>query len=418
VGIIKDRQVDNETVTFNLVGLIQYVEQTKIYTEILYHAPVATKTTIASIEDPSNISYAAGMINRIFFESGGRPYEQMDLAYTENSAGFKFWYSCEQSLFGPEYSWLGGENLVDELYSLARAAGGQIYQDDEGIMRYVQPLSMGDVSSYGGTYYTFTDAVFDGYSDKITNEEQVRKVTASFTRRYIAPLQTVYEDKTPRLFLPNETKELVFTPQLPIWSYINLVPFDAITATANIKAQLINGVDVTPGINDVTIAGTQVIISIWNPSATYPMQIYSVKLQGRPLAPAPELQVSVGTGVPEKNVEQSVYIQTEEHAYRLSKMVYDFYYDTRPIITLNNVQYDPDRFVGEIVKVQSTHNRVWTGSSFTNDTTLYRIIKISHDGIGTSMSIDLVSVAGIPSKSTMFIIGNTYSGSDNRSLSY
>ena len=67
VGVIKDRQLENNTVTFNLVGLTTYIQQTKLYTEVQYHVPIATQTTIASIEDPSNISYAAGLINRIFF---------------------------------------------------------------------------------------------------------------------------------------------------------------------------------------------------------------------------------------------------------------------------------------------------------------------------------------------------------------
>ncbi len=418
VGVIKDIQVEDNTVTFNIVGLVDYIEQTKVFTDVQYHVPIASKTTIASVEDPSNPSYDAGLINRAFWESGGRPFEQKDLNYTENSAGFKFWYSCEQALFGPEYAWFEGENLADELYTLARSAGGQIYQDAQGIMRYVQPLSLGDVSNYGGTYYTFTDAVFNGFNQKITTAEKVGTVTAKFTRRYIAPLQTIYEDKTAHFFKPNETKVLEFNTQLPIWEYVNLVPFNSITATANMKAQLIDGHDITPGINDVTLSAKKVTISIWNPSATVPMHLYSVKLQGKPLAAAPELQVSIGSGLPVRNVEDNVYIQTETHATRLINLIYAFYYDARPIITLDNVQFDPDRFVGEIVKVQSTYNRLWTGSSWTNDNTLYRIIKIAHDGTGTSMTIDLVSVAGIPARQSMFIIGTSYTGTDNRSLSY
>lgn len=411
VGVIKDRTVQDYDVTFNVVGLTEYIRNTKIYTPVYITKPYATETTVATVENPEDSGYTAGLINLIFWESGGRPYEQKDLNYTESSAGFKFWYSCQQSVNASDYTWLGGENLLDELFKLARAAGGQIYQGADGVMRYVQPLSFGDISAYGGTYYTFTDAVFSSYSDKLASDELVSKVTISLTGRYLSADQTILEDTTAVLFQPSETKRLEYQPQLPVLEYPTITN-DYLTAL------LIDDKAVTPVISIIETSATRIILEVTNGSATTDMILYAVKIPGKPIGPGAEYHLSYGEGLPERAIDNNVYIQSSHHGRRLVRMVYDFYSAYREVITLSNVQYDPDRYIGEIVKVQSLHNQVFNGVSYIDNTSLYRIIRISHEEIGTSMNIDLVNIDGLPSRANMFIIGNTYSSGDTKQLSY
>ena len=115
-GPIKSISKENEIVTYELGGAQEHIKDTmKIYTPLYYRKPIATKTTAASQEDPTQFVYAAGLLNYAFWMSGGRPYEQKDLNYFDTDADFKFWYSCDQSLITPDYSWFGGENTITEM---------------------------------------------------------------------------------------------------------------------------------------------------------------------------------------------------------------------------------------------------------------------------------------------------------------
>lgn len=416
-GPIKSMSRSNDMITLDLGGSLDYLADVKIHTPVYYRKPAATKTTVSTQEDPDGIGYVAGLINMAFWRAGGRPYEQKDINYTEASADWKFWYSCEQALIAPDFAWYSGDNTQDEVYALARAVGGQIYQDTLGVVRYTQPLSFGDTSGYS-SYYTFTDSVFQGYSESISKGEYVGTLKILYTPRRIEPMQNIIEDKTPRVILPfallGQANIIELAPSLPTYQYQGLVSMDDITATNTMQAILLDNRVVTPTIGLVEQYANKILITVSNPDSTTPMIITSIKIQGRPLAANDEILTQyppVSSAVlPEKTVENNVYVQNDAHATRLIRMIYDFYNELRPIITLANVQYDPDRLVGEIVQINSIFNN--------NPAKYFRIIKIAHENIGTSMSVGLVEVTSIPKRSDMFIIGTSYSGTDTRELSY
>lgn len=414
-GPIKTMQKTNEAISLDLGGSLDYLADIKIHTPIYYRKPAATKTTIASIEDPDDVGYSAGLINLAFWRAGGRPKEQQNIAYTEASPDWKFWYSCEQALIAPDYSWFSGDNTQDEVYTLARAVGGQIYQDTLGTVRYTQPLSFGDTTGYV-SYYTFTDDVFDGYTENISKGELLGTLKMLHTPRRIEPMQDIIDDKTPRIIYPDIIGSTIIelAPSLPIWVYQGLVTNDDITAVNTMKAQLLDNREITPTIGAVEQYASKVLITVLNPDVTTPMLLTSIKIQGRPLAAADDILTQYPLPgiafLPEKTVENNVYIQNEIHAKRLIQMIFEFYNELLPIITLNNVQYDPDRFVGEIVQIDSIYN--------SDIAKYFRIIRIAHEQLGTSMSVGLVQVTDIPKRSDMFIIGDTYSAGDTRELSY
>lgn len=416
-GPIKSMSRENYDTSWDLGGSLDYLADVKLHTPIYYHKPIATRTTIATQENPDGVGYVAGLINLALWRAGGRPYEQKDIVYTEASADWKFWYSCEQSIIAPDYAWFSGENTQDEVYSLVRAAGGQLYQDTIGVIRYVQPLSFADITNYSG-YYTFTDAVFDGYAEQISAVEAVGTLKMQFTPRRVEPMQDVVEDKTPRLIKPfavsGQAEIIELSPSLPIWAYQGLTSFSDSTATNTMQAMLIDNRVVTPTIGLVEVYANKVLITVSNPDSTTPMIITSIKIQGRPLAANDDLNLQYpqpgDAFLPERNVENNVYIQNEVHAMRLLQLIFDFYNELRPIITLNNVQYDPDRFIGEIVKLSSTYNN--------KPASLFRIIKIGHESFGTTMSVDLIEVGDLPSRDEMFIIGTSYTSGTIKKLSY
>lgn len=417
-GPLKSMSRKNEAITLDLGGSLDYLADVKIHTPVYYRKPAATKTTIASQENPDGVGYSAGLINLAFWRAGGRPLEQKGILYTESSPDWKFWYSCEQSLIAPDYSWYSGDNTQDEVYTLARAVGGQIYQDTQGTVRYTQPLSFGDTSGYT-SYFTFTDAHFDGYSESITKGELVGTLKMQYTPRRVEVMQTVIEDTTPRQIGPfnvtGQAETIELAPNNPIWQYQGLTAFNNNTATITMKAQLLDNREVTPVIGNVQQYANKVLIEVSNPDSTTPMIITSIKIEGRPLMANDELNLQYpqpgDAFLPEKVVENNVYVQNEAHAKRLIRMIYDFYNELRPIITLDNVMYDPDRFVGEIVQLSSRYNN----DAFKK----FRIIKIAHNNLGTTMSVDLVQVTSVPKRSDMFIIGDTsYTGATVKQLSY
>lgn len=416
-GPIKNMSLTDNTISLELGGSLDYLADVKLHTPVYYRRPAATKTTIASQENPDGVAYQAGLINLALWRAGGRPLEQKDIVYTEASADWKFWYSCEQSLIAPDYAWYSGDNTQDEVYALARAVGGQLYQDTKGTVRYTQPLSFGDTSNYV-SFYTFTDAVFNGYKENISKGELVGTLKMLYTPRRVEVMQTVVEDTTPRLIAPfalmGQADIIELSPDKPVYQYQGLVSYDNGTATRTMKAQLIDGREVTPVIGLIEQYANKVLISVSNPDANTPMIITSIKIEGRPLMANDDLNLQYpqpgDAFLPEKTVENNVYVQNEAHAKRLVRMIFDFYNELRPIITLDNVQYDPDRYVGEIVKLATLYNNV--------DSRRFRIIKIAHSNLGTTMSVDLVQVTSVPKRSDMFIIGDSYSSGTVKQLSY
>ncbi len=415
IGVVTEISINGKSVTWSLGGILTFLINAKVYTQIYYRKPIATKTTSTSIEDPSDPDYNAGMINLALWESGGRPYEQITAVYTESSPNFKFWYSLEQSTIAPEYSWFSGENLLDEIYMLARAAGGQIFQGVDGVVRYVQPLSYSDDSSYGGVFYTFTDTVYETYSEHISKAEDVGALKLTYTPMRVQPIMNVVEDKTPRYILPNSYIDVELAPERAVYEYVNLGQ----TWVADIiKAMLIDNSDVTPTISQISATAARVSLRITNPSTTKAMVVYQITIQGLPLEAEDDLVATYGSGEPERNIESNPYIQSVVHADRLLRMIFDFYGINKPVITLSGVQFDPDRYIGELVKIQTQYNTILSGGIETTNTNIYRITSIAHDNTGTKMDISCVEVADLPNRSDMFIIGTVYAGATSKQLSY
>lgn len=413
-GVVNNIEYQNDIVTFNLVGLLEYARTTKLYTPVYYAKPIATATTLTSIENPATGGYNAGLMNRILWEAGGRPYEQEGVTYTEGVAGCKFFYSLQQSTATPDWSWVGGEDLIDELYALARAGGGQLYQDTSGVIRFANQLSFGDATGYS-VHFVYNDSMYASYSATRNSVEYVQKVTATYTERQLDATQEIFSDTSPKILMPSQTKEFIFEPQLPIYEYID-VAVD--TFASNLKATYITGnAQVNLTINSVTTSATRITASITN-SAAIPVLIHSVKINGRPLGAVEDKTISVGSGTPERILESNTYVQSEPHAKMLCQMIYDFYIGANPIVTLQDALYDPDRYVGELVQIHSTWNQIWNGSAYIDNNNLHRIIGIAHDNTGQKMTLTLVDVTGVPNFSDMFIIGTVYAGADVNSLGY
>lgn len=397
-GYIESRTRNDYICEFTCSGLIKKIQNTKIYTDIFIDRAV-TETTSTSIENPANANYKAGIVNYILWNCGGRPYEQAS-SYT-NAV---FYYSCQPAIITPRYTWVNGENVWDELLRLVRVCGGQIYQDNEGVIRYINPLSYNN----GSSIYTFDTSKFYNISEDTKTEQYLNEVRCNYTPRYKGATQQVYEESVPRLINPLSSLDMVAETESPVFSVIFDYKGAESTVLVNFKGvRMVKGTDYT--ISDITTSAQRVTFKI-NNLRSEPIILHKVTLHGEPLLSSDQKSYIYGSGDPSKQIEDSIYIQNEYHAERLTLMVRDFYGVARPIITLEGCGYDPDRYLGELVNL--------TYSPWGLSSVKHRIVQIEHDGTGTTMTVKLVPVSDLPTYSNFFIVGNSYNGSDSRKLGY
>lgn len=118
--------------------------------------------------------------------------------------------------------------------------------------------------------------------------------------------------------------------------------------------------------------------------------------------------VEIPRGI-ELQLEDNPYIQSYAQATRLTRMVYDFYHTNRAIITLEGVGYDPDRYLGEVVEL--------TNAEWGITAARHRIIALDYTN-GATMKVMLAPIEGLPTRSDVFIVNETYDDADIRKVSY
>lgn len=415
VGVITGRARGRESGTWRCEGLDVLIEGEKIWSPLFVKRSIATRTTLTSIEDPSNAGYRGGPINYLFWAVGGRPLKQA--ASYPNAL---FYYSCEQALLGPKYAWHAGENPWNELERLVQVCGGQVYQDDSGVMRYVGPFSL----AQGTPTYTFTDAPltaeqrvslnagpYEDHSEDSTLEQTVTAVTCTFTTRLVQGFQQVYEQVDPldRPIRPGQTVTLTCDTQLPI--------YDANRVTVEVDAG-INRLGAKPTASQLVATitdrkATRFTVTLQN-TASDPISVYALRLRGRPISAGPpetvffsasgELDTTRVLEVPD-----SALIQARSHGERLCRMLWDFHVGEHGLITLTGCPMDTRRYVGEPVS--------FTSSAWGETNTKCRIVAIRPTGDGF-MEVELGRAGVLPVATDFFIIGQSYADADVRQLAY
>lgn len=412
VGILAGISVDGDFVTWEISSIFELFRDQKVYIDAYLHRHCATQTTASTQEDPEGANYQAGFFNHLMWVAGGRPLEQRGISYAANSV--PFWYTAEHSAIQIPWSWMGGEDLVEELFSVARASGSQIYQyvdSGEPVIKFVPVLSFGDISNYGGSYYNFADGTFGSLKKHSYIDEVVSTVRCSYAARRLYREQIVYEDNNPHHIKAGETIEFNLDMKLPVFEY-RTIDTNAIEATWNHVPAAVD-LDVSVDVQSASL----VTLTVTN-NTSYPAAIHKIIIYGKPLGVEEKQTVEFGTGDPTIELEDNPLIQTRSHARRLVRMVHDFNGTPRSMLTLDQCFYDPDRYLGEIVQCNNSENIEWNGSTWVSITSLYRITGIEYQDAGDWMSVSLISIAGLPVHDDFYIVDETYSNGDVRLLGY
>jgi len=408
IGLITQRDRRYDGVIWTCRGYEALIETADVNIELQFNRPTATETTASSVEDPDDANYAGGMINEIFWKSGGRPYEQ---ASTYTSA--VFYYSCDPSLIDVYATWLNSESAWEDLGRLCRACGGQIAQDERGIIHYRSPLGM--VS--GSATYSYTDAALTAAQRVSTNTSNYESIEESanydrvldgiaidYVRRGLSGGQVIYSDEEFRMLEGNATITISIETDVPAWS-LNVIKVNA--------ARMRTGAKVEPTISNRTKVGTKVTFDVTNPTAAR-CGIYSIEIRGQSLIKieeGEELYATTGNIATSRTLRSTdnAYIQTRTQAKQMARMFWDYLSEIRPSIRLINAGYDPERTIGEFINL--------TNSSLGYSSTRCVIGDIDNNA-GETMSLTLIDVSQFDQTSAYFIIGQTYSTSTTKKVGY
>lgn len=405
VGVVTKRSRTMDKLDFEATGMKHLVAATKGYSPAFSRRPVATKTTATSADDPTNPGYQGGLINWLLWAAGGRPYEQ---AGSYPSA--TFYYSCDQAVLAPDWSWAAGEDAWQECLRMAKDAGGQMYQDASGVVRYRQALG------YGGQ--TTSDTLTESDYNSIEMSEEPGKLFATrFTCQYIPRrrlgTQQIADDNTPRHVEPGETATIVIEPQNPLAS------LETVSGQLKSDALVVAKLDGTPVAqggsgytHTVAVTAARITITVTNASGA-PFTIWRVKLRGDPIVSGEAGSVYADSGASptvERVLEPSPYIQNRRDAQRICDMTLAFYGTARPTVTVRGCVHKPSRAIGGALLL--------TCAAWSMTAQKHVILSIDHDDTGISADYTLAYVEDLPRTDDFYLIGVTYSSGDNKKLGW
>lgn len=407
-GFLKSKTRNIDTASITCVTAQELIAQSRADSPAFYRRPVATETSVSSIEDPTDVGYQGGLINWLLWQAGGRPYEQ-DFTYPSPV----FYYSCNPAPLAPEWSWAAGENSWQEILTLARASGGFIRIDADGTVRYVSPYEYAS----GSSIQTIDEGDFGSIDETIEGITSIAtKVECTYVPRVARALQEVINDNEARLIKAGANIRFDVTPQNP------LKRLETLTATtAASDAFVITYFDgekaarhsSTGYSHSLTIYAQRVNISITN-NTSRPMVLHKTVLRGEPIAPSEQQTVEVGAGSIKTTVNDNPYIQSRSHARRLATLLLRFLATSRAIRTVSEMPWN-----GPAPATALTLGSVVTLSSTTLgiSSVQHVITSVRHSETGGKMELTLVDSSNIPKTDDYYIVGTTYNSGTTKRLS-
>lgn len=405
-GIIVARKtsVANDEISYDCVSYAELVRRTKIHSPLIRRRRGATKTSLSSIEDPSDGDYAGGLMNYAFWQAGGRPWEQ-DFDYPDAL----FYYSCDWALFKPEWSWLNGEDTWDECARLARACGGQLYIDHNGVVRFRSPFT----PTQGAISLTWDEGDYQDISESVSTKAVTTQVNVPWNYREVQGVQVLWELPEPTSVPANTYTDLAsFTPDWPVyvWEAFDAVGDQVYLSQLNKGDFLVSDLsnfEVTPARNaadgtyvrfEVLEIGGQHLRLRLQHDRDAPIIWNRLVLRGAPVQVIDAGMVEVGSGDEQYIFEDNPFVSSPDHAEQLGEMLLAYLGTPRPLRTLVGLIYDEDRYPGERANVTSAD----LGLS-----AVAHVIAGIRVKDGGTMDVDCIPVADLPQYADIYVWDET-----------
>jgi hypothetical protein len=393
VGVITERASDGMERSFVCKGIDQLIRTTKLHSPVFERHAFASRTTLTSVEDPADPSWQGGVLNWIMWQCGGRPLQQ---AASYPSA--VFYYDFDASVLDCRYIWVAGDDAWQEAQKMCGDSGGRLYQQENGVVAYRSPLKLN--SSTTGA--ALDNASFGSIEEQESADQVANTIIVPYTRRFLLSSQEVLNDTVPRVIRPSDSITVELTPRWPVYRYDSF----SLTITDAMGNPLPND---SAGYTYTTDAKAQLVTLVITNHRSTPVTLRKLVSVGSPLAPGEAAEARAGSGAPERAIQASEFVQTEQHAQRLARLLLDLYAPT-PTRTIRGAVYDPASHLGDIKAV--------TDADLGLNATPHLITSRSDDG-GETVTYTMVSTAHLPALSDLLVIDTTYSDTAvTKKLSY
>ena len=185
-----------------------------------------------------------------------------------------------------QYIWLDDEYIWMKLQEAAEAAGGMIYFDHSGVLRFEGMQHWVDESDHTTSQFTYTTAKLVDLNPEYRYNDGYSSVLVQYIRRSEGYTDIVWDDEEPELIPPGETIKRIARLYYPCTTIEDPV------AETDYSCVTTGGV---PKNDDVTVTITsyaaQVDVEITNDNATYAIITLDLALRGRPLVGGPNTEV-------------------------------------------------------------------------------------------------------------------------------
>jgi len=471
-GFIETRLEDIATVTFQCAGFLKYLEYYKHITPLWKNHPVATQVpdpaypmssgwaAYVDQQDPTTVSgYATGTLNKIFWILGGRPYKYK--AYLDSIAYVpRFWYDCDHAPIVPQFTWLNQENIAEDAAMLASAAGGQITQDSYGIVRFINPHSF--TKDFSGV--TLTDSHFSQLTVAEESATTFGKAVVTFTPRYLGANKSVFEGSIGVYLQYNEEYTHEIELQQPVdrltnptyyasglaygasggyfgvdeyinsRDFITAVDYTGETTSTNLKVPRLSTLYYPKYVysggawtveQDMTRIPAQYLnVKVFNDDPVRSLYLAQITLFGVAVEASEQITIRrdipiqysglveagvIPSGFREVTLSENPYIQSRDQANKLLDVVSYLHKRPRPEHTVVDAIYNASIKLGDRIRILSNAYNV---------DGYFKVVGINVKKAGAFMDLTCVDVSDIYPRSSFYIIGSGYVGSDVRNLSW
>jgi hypothetical protein len=409
-GLLLSQEPTESGWSFRAGGWDQRIARQRVRTPLRYKRFLATRTTATSVEDPTVGGARPGLLNELFWRCGGRPADQ---AASYPSA--PFYYRCDGTSVKPEWAWVDGENAWTEALRLAEAAGGQIFMDSQGVIRYVNPLSLAETVA-GAPIIADTGpqaanrVLYNGKVRRTLDVETAYNVAVcGYQRRGLGPRQPVYEARFPFRPLDGGQRELAM--QWPI-AWRNIVT-GAVDYVITVEGMASDQRIVAPTIAVLSESAQTLELRVTNPLAE-PIQITRLAIEARPLSVLEEgtaryvaarFDANLAEDV-ERRLDDSIYTQSQAAAELRARLAATFDGTPRPVYEVDGCPWLPGIHVGGYARFYN--------SRYSLSDIPVRILARELDDSGATMRLRLADVTGLPRLSDLWVVNQTYLDSDQR----
>lgn len=480
-GFIDTRTESLNTVSFRCCGYLRYLDYYRHATPVWRDKPAATSiadlpawsTTTSGLwrktyndQNPATLSGAfTGTINTVFWLMGGRPYKYRDEVIRAGDTA-RFYFDCDPAPIVPHFTWLNQENISDDFALLATAAGGQITQLNNGVLKFINPHSFSSTPKS----ITITDSMFRSLTVDEQSATTFGKVIVTFSPRYLGANKAVL-DSPIGVYLPyNEQYEHEVEFTQPVDRLTNNTYFGSgitygqtggyfgidqfIDSRDFVKAVDYNGETATvklriPSLSEIYYPRSR-YKWITNESKSYwyyehdvrktaaqymkvivksvdearSLYLSKITLYGVPVVAGEPQTIKkdipldfsglVGAGIVpsgfrEVAVKDNPYVQSKEHATRLLDVVKYLHKRPRPVVRLTDLVYNSNLEIGDVINLNSV---------FYGIVGKYKIVDLAVKNSGALMDVGCVDISDIKTRDEMFITGQDYAASGIRYLSW